>query len=882
MAKSNFIVRGGADFSGIKRELVETQKQLDNFKNGVSKTMKTIGTILGSLAVGKLVKDSTRMAIGVETAVENINHNMGQAAGAFQDWIETQSKSLGMAKADAYNYGSIFSNLLSSFTSSAQEIADKTQELMKAAAIISSRTGRSYDDVANRIRSGMLGSTEAIEDLGVYTNISMIESTEAFRKFAGDKSWAQLDFQTQQQIRLAAILEQTYKRYGDTLADNTQLRQAQFIASLKNIQLSLGQAFLPVYNAVLPALTAMADAIGRVVNLIAQFTTALFGAPKTIQNQTKAIKSQVGGMQDLAKATTGAGKAAKKAAKDAKGALAPFDEINQLPTKTGASSGAGEAGVVGGGGGAAIEMPTMDTGGFASSIVEVSDKVKQFADKVKTTFSKVRDFIAKNKTAIISALAGIGAAIATYLIGANWGTIVTVVKAAMTKIGTAIAGISLPILAVAALIGLIVAAVVDLWQTNEEFRNKVIKAWNGIKDTLKNIWNTVLKPIWAAFIDMLLDVWNKGIRPLWNKWKDFIKAVVYLMTDLWNGMKPVVDWIIKVFGPVIVEVFKATFKTISNTVNAMLEVLGYMLDGASKVIKGISEIFSGLITFLKGVFTGSWGTVFDGLGQIFKGFWGVIEGVLNVIISGFLTLINWLNSTFFSFWKLQWIDAEKAFNRFKTGVSNIWNSVRSSTSSAWNQIKNSTTNALNSIGTSITNKWNSIKTTLGSLNSYISGTFKKGWSTAWNSIKTIFSNVFNSLKGIVKAPLNFVIDAVNKVIRGINRFKINIPSWVASLAGVRGGSIGFNIPTIPRLAKGGYVGANNPMLAIVGDNRMEGEIIAPESKIYEQTLRAIRDAGSSDRPIELVIQLGSLKVFHEIINGINDAQRQAGKTLIRV
>jgi Lon protease-like protein len=124
--------------------------------------MKTIGTILGSLAIGKLIKDSTQMAMGVETAVENINHNMGQAARAFQDWVDTQSKSLGMAKADAYNYGSTFSNLLSSFSSSAQETADQTQELMKAAAIIASRTGRTYDDVANRIRSGMLGSTEAI------------------------------------------------------------------------------------------------------------------------------------------------------------------------------------------------------------------------------------------------------------------------------------------------------------------------------------------------------------------------------------------------------------------------------------------------------------------------------------------------------------------------------------------------------------------------------------------------------------------------------------------------------------------------------------------------------------------------------------------------
>ena len=58
----------------------------------------------------------------------------------------------------------------------------------------------------------------------------MIESTEAFKKFANGQSWEQLDFQTQQQIRLMAILEQATKRYGDTLQDNVNNRIATFKA----------------------------------------------------------------------------------------------------------------------------------------------------------------------------------------------------------------------------------------------------------------------------------------------------------------------------------------------------------------------------------------------------------------------------------------------------------------------------------------------------------------------------------------------------------------------------------------------------------------------------------------------------------------------------
>ena len=162
----------------------------------------------------------------------------------------------------------------------------------------------------------------------------MIESTNAFKKFAGDKSWVSIRFsQLQQQIRLAAILEQTYDRYGDTLADTTQTRQAQFLASLSNIKLSLGQAFLPIYNAVLPMLTTLANALGKVTNIIAQFTTALFGNAKQATTQASAISNQVTGMQDLGKATSNAGKSAKKAGKQAKGALAGFDEISNLSKK---------------------------------------------------------------------------------------------------------------------------------------------------------------------------------------------------------------------------------------------------------------------------------------------------------------------------------------------------------------------------------------------------------------------------------------------------------------------------------------------------------------------------------------------------------------------
>lgn len=367
--RSNFIVRGGADFSKLNKALNQTQAKLTTFQAAASKSMKLISAALGSIAVGKLIKDSTKMAMAVESATDNINRNMGSSAKAFQMFADNQSKALGMARKDAYGYGSTFSNLLGSFMEDTQAVASETESLMRAAAIISSKTGRTFDDTANRIRSGMLGSTEAIEDIGIYTQVSMLESTEAFKKFANGKSWAQLDFKVQQQIRLAAILEQAYDRYGDTLADTTQTKQAKFIASLENIRLNLGNTFLPIYNTVLPALTALAGKLEAITAHLAAFSVTVFGKAKSIQvieDQTEAIAEQ--------------GDAIEEAGKQAKKSIAPFDEIIQIAGGAGAAASAGAAG----GSGVKLEPVTTEasdsTGIFNSTIDKLKESLQPTID----------------------------------------------------------------------------------------------------------------------------------------------------------------------------------------------------------------------------------------------------------------------------------------------------------------------------------------------------------------------------------------------------------------------------------------------------------------------------------------------------------------------
>lgn len=404
----NLMVRSGADFSALYREMNKAQKRLSTFQKGINKAMKVIGITLGSLAVGKLIKDSISAAMNVENSMLQIQRTMGNSANAFNHWAQTQAKAYGMAREEAFKYGATYSNLISSFTKDTQETARYTTELLKASAVVASATGRTMEDTMERIRSGLLGNTEAIEDLGIHVNVAMLESTEAFRQFARGRSWQQLTFQEQQQIRLLSILEQANIKYGDSLAGTTQTRQAIFITSLKNIQLNLGQAFLPIYNVVLPALTAMGNAIERVTSNLKYFTQAIFGKtipPVVTGEQTAAIS----GMGDAAET---AGEQVKQAGKNVKKSLASFDEINSLTD-----------GSTAGGATSAPNVPTpgLTDGQASANEEEISPAVQKAIDKLLGLLEPLKNINLDNlKTAFENLKTAMEPITETLFAGIHW------------------------------------------------------------------------------------------------------------------------------------------------------------------------------------------------------------------------------------------------------------------------------------------------------------------------------------------------------------------------------------------------------------------------------------------------------------------------------
>ena len=139
----------------------------------------------------------------------------------------------------------------------------------------------------------------------------------------------------------------------------------------------------------------------------------------------------------------------------------------------------------------------------------------------------------------------------------------------------------------------------------------------------------------------------------------------------------------------------------------------------------------------------------------------------------------------------------------------------------------------------------------------------------FDKVKEVAKNVFNAILSAVESMVNGVIKGLNFMIKALNNLKFDVPDWVPLLGGKK---FGFNIKTIkevsiPKLAEGGFVKANTPQLAIIGDNRHQGEIVAPENKLEEMALKAAQKSGGN-KNVDLSVVVMLLQKQNELLMAI--------------
>lgn len=321
-ADGSIILSTKVDTSGLKSGLATMKGQASSVASAFSKLGLAISTAFAVKQIIAFSNEAGKLATQTEASVQRLYDIYGNSANVVGDFIDQNARAIGMSKASASAFSAVYGNLFSVWADQSTN-AELTNQYLEMTAVIASKTGGTVEDVQERIRSGLLGNTEAIEDLGVFVNVKTIEMTDAFKRMADGKSWEQLDTYTQQQIRTMAILEQATEKYGNEVADTSSLARSQFKASYEDFQATWGQ----VVNTVLIPILQVATQILNIFTLGLQSLFNLSGGilgDEVIEQQKASYNQQ----KKITEETENTGEALKDY-------TAGFDELNTIQKDSG-------------------------------------------------------------------------------------------------------------------------------------------------------------------------------------------------------------------------------------------------------------------------------------------------------------------------------------------------------------------------------------------------------------------------------------------------------------------------------------------------------------------------------------------------------------------
>jgi TP901 family phage tail tape measure protein len=304
------------------------------------------------------------------------------------------------------------------------------------------------------------------------------------------------------------------------------------------------------------------------------------------------------------------------------------------------------------------------------------------------------------------AVSGLGAVIAAM----NWGTIsskIAMVKGALVKLAAALGGVSLPAIAIIAVITAVALAFTNLWKNNEEFRNKITAIWDGIK---------------AKF-----DEFGQGIV-------DRLNALGFEFEDITEVMKAVWDGFCEVLAPI----FEGVFQQISNILNEALDIL-----------TGLFDIFAG-------IFTGDWDMVWQGVQEVFGAVWDFVVATFENWISTFTSLADTVLGWFGTDWETVWTNVKTFFsdtwNAISSFFSGILTGIKTFFTDTWNAIVSFFSGILSGIYSSVTGTMTEIHDTFTNIWDSITG-FLSG---AWETIKNIVTIGIMAVKEIISAAFQII------------------------------------------------------------------------------------------------------------------------------
>lgn len=860
-------------------------KASSKISSSLSKIGKAVITAFSVTAIVKFGKTCLDVATETSNAWIGLNSILVGQGKSFEQAKKFINEYISDGLVPLNNAVASYKNLALRGYSSDQ--IQKTMNALKNSATFARQSTYSLGDAVQTATEGLKNENSVVVDnAGVTKNVAKM-----WEEYA-DSIGTTRDKLTQAQkiqAEVNGILEETKFQSNDAAiyAQTYSGKLAQLNTAFTTLKTAVGNVIQPIAKAFIPIVTSAVNAVTKLFTALSGLL-ALFGLKA---DSVETVSNGIGNMADSANnasdAVSGIGDSASKTAKKIKNSLAGFDEINKLDDNS--DSGSGGSGSTGSSGiGDSLDVASTvkeDTSAFDGLLNRVKELANLFKEGFKisfgdTNFDGILGHLSNIKKTLVDiwtdpavvnaannwantlmytlgqvtgAVARIGVNIAEFLVGSidlylqqNAGRIKNFIvnmfdisSESMTITGNfaqalgeisdvfssdsakqiganILAMFANPFMSAIELCskfvldvqGILMQPIIDnsdkireaienTLTPIETITGTLSEAFTYIGDKCNEVYDTYLSPFFESLktgisdtFGKFLDIYNEYIVP-------FLDYVANGFNDLWEQhLQPLVDKIGEFIGS-IVEALQALWEgclkplidwIIQNVIPAVIPVLESIWDAVSSVfgsiadtIGGIIQTLTGLIDFIVGVFTGDWDKAWEGIKTFFSGIWDTMKGI----------------------------------------VSTIWNAIK----------------GVISIGI------NAVKATISSALEAIKSVWNRVWTALKNTVTDIWNGIWSAIKGVINKILGGIEGFVNGIIKGINKVLDALDGVVTAVGNVIGLDISvphLNEISLPRLAQGGYVKANTPQLAMIGDNKTQGEIVAPEGKMLEMVLTALK------------------------------------------
>lgn len=810
-----------ANQSAFKKEIKDAAGQAQSvFSSAMGKVGKAIGVAFSAAAVVSFGKKCVEVASETQSAWMGLSSILNGQKKSFGEANRFIQEYISDGLVPLNNAVTAYKNLAARGYNTEQ--IEKTMTALKDAAAFGRQASYSYGDAISTATEGLKNENSILVDnAGVTKNVAKM--WEDYAKSIGTTTNA-LTQQQKIEAEVNGIMEETKWQTGDAAKYATTFagRVAKLSATFTSLKTEIGNVIIPILNLFIPAIQTALDALLKFLGLL---KTAMASIGLEMPDVTS-LGGVTAGATEAAEAIDNTGTAAEKAAKKVKKAFASYDEINVLSKSSASDTGTGGSSA----GASGVEAATI--GGVNS----LKDQLSSASAELGTFFDPLADAWQAHGEPIVQSI-----------------------KNAFNNLKEVGKGVG--------------DVIKNWWQgeggrsfanTTLELFEKIARAAERVTKSIKYIWDNGGK-----------DTFNNLVKILGNV-GEIIMIVVGYIADLYGDL-------VEGFAPDAAEGLQG----VNDKLSAFNGVLEWLKTDGKPILEGIAYTI-GLVGAAWLAYKGIMIAV-EVASKAYAAAQAVVNAVMNANPIGIIvTLIAALIAVIILCAK-HWDELKAAASRAWDGIKAVWATVAN-----WFSV-----NIIEPIKNFFSNLWAGIMTTFANVKTYFQQKFSEAWaaikgvfapvgsffSGIWETIRSKFSTIGtkvgetmgNAFKTVVNKIISFAERTINGFIRAINRA-------ISLINNIPGVSISpLSELNVPKLAQGGWVAANNPQLAIVGDNTREGEIVSPESKIREQVELALAKAGGFAQKVKLQLEL--LIRYPDgrtIIKTINEAQIAEGRILLEV